>query len=293
MVSEPLARSWPARVPWRGFALAGSAAVVLFLIVIPAYRIRYAPAKGTMELARINAQANQGLARSGVEAKPLADRDQSAPMQLAQSPVAQDDWRSAHHEAAVSGVQKMAAMDSLAAARAVPSAESLAASVSTTETLPASTIAGGRLTMSQIGAQAAGAGAPQSADAAATVSEAISASELRDDGRSAEEAAPNEPGPAPAEATPEPRAGALQVRWPVSDLAGASAQVQAWVAARGGWSVATNEHHLAVTIPAADAPEFLKQFSAPTAPSEQVPTSAAAPAGTGWVTISLELVPAS
>jgi hypothetical protein len=59
--------------------------------------------------------------------------------------------------------------------------------------------------------------------------------------------------------------------------------VSEWVGARQGWAVATNAHHLSITLPASAVPEFLQQFATdpPPAPSADQPI---------WITISLELV---
>jgi hypothetical protein len=75
----------------------------------------------------------------------------------------------------------------------------------------------------------------------------------------------------------------LQVQWRVADVAAAASQVSAWVSARQGWAVATNEHHLSVKLPALAVPEFLQRFTTdpPPAPSADQPV---------WITISLELV---
>lgn len=82
--------------------------------------------------------------------------------------------------------------------------------------------------------------------------------------------------------------GMGQLRWRVTDLATASAQVSDWVAGHGGFAVATNDHHLSVKLPKEHATAFLQQFADPGAEAGQL-LGADAPL---WVTISLELIQA-
>ena len=88
---------------------------------------------------------------------------------------------------------------------------------------------------------------------------------------------------APAAATSA--LGPLQVQWRVADFAAAIAQVSEWVAARQGFAVATNDHHLSIKLPASAVVEFLQRFSTNPPPA---PPEVAEPI---WLTISLELLP--
>jgi len=80
----------------------------------------------------------------------------------------------------------------------------------------------------------------------------------------------------------------LEVQWSVKDLAAAATQVSEWVQAHQGWCVATNEHHLAVSLPAAEVPQFLQQFTSLPAGSA---SSLSEPTSGSWASISLELIP--
>ncbi len=82
----------------------------------------------------------------------------------------------------------------------------------------------------------------------------------------------------------------LQVRWRVTNVATAMIQVTEWVRAQNGWAVATSDHHLSITLPAAEVPQLLQHFSSeagqPIAPALPAPGTPSP-----WVPISLELVP--
>ena len=75
----------------------------------------------------------------------------------------------------------------------------------------------------------------------------------------------------------------IQAAWQVTDVAAATAQVTEWVAAHEGVVVAPDDHHLSVTLPASDVPQFLAQFSTP-------PISELLRSDASRITISLELV---
>lgn len=107
-----------------------------------------------------------------------------------------------------------------------------------------------------------------------------------------EPAAPAEPAPEPAAAPSAPEGGrssrpvpvVLQAVWRTPDLVAGQAQVSEWVSARQGFSVATNEHHLAVRLPAAEIPAFLEQFASSSTDLPDVD-----PAAPLWITVSLTL----
>ena len=110
-------------------------------------------------------------------------------------------------------------------------------------------------------------------------------------------------------AAPEPSGGALepiQAQWRVADFAAAASEVSAWVSARQGLAVATNDHHLSIKLPSSAVPDFLQQFTTepgtpPTggvgdgsaegrSPRPTDPPAAPDPTQPLWLTISLELV---
>ena len=87
--------------------------------------------------------------------------------------------------------------------------------------------------------------------------------------------------PAPTHAAAPPA-----IQWRVRDVTAAAAEVNTWVAAKQGQIVATDAHHLSVTLPASAVPEFLQRFS-----SSTLDGRAADQADHAQVTLSLELVP--
>ncbi len=105
-------------------------------------------------------------------------------------------------------------------------------------------------------------------------------------------AAPAEPAPEPAAAPSAAEGGrssrpvpiVLQAVWRTPDLITGYTQVSEWVSARQGFSVATDEHHLAVRLPAAEIPAFLEQFA-----SHRADLPAVDPAAPLWITVSLTL----
>ena len=90
-----------------------------------------------------------------------------------------------------------------------------------------------------------------------------------------------------SEASPNAVPGLLQMRWQVADLHAAAAQVSEWVSARRGFAVATNEHHLSISLPASEVSSFIQQFSSGAASTPEAPESS----HPSWVSISLELAP--
>ncbi len=84
-----------------------------------------------------------------------------------------------------------------------------------------------------------------------------------------------------------PTATVLQVQWQSLDAPAARHQVGEWVEARHGFSVATDERHLSIHLPASEIPAFLQQFASNAAALPPVD-----PGSPLWVTVSLELVPA-
>ena len=257
---------WPASLPWHGLALVTSTALVLLLVVAPAYRVRRiarldhmaARSDKTFQLAQAPAQASQGRQQ-------FKQVDIPAPM-----------------------TESMESMPGKTLDEVTILTGAMERDDSRAETAKRRVIAG-----------AAGDQVTDHFDDGHNNSElgyglggeAMLGME--------DESAQRVPEPMPAAAPPvslskvadiqnERVIGAgpllLQLTWRVADLHVAASQVSEWVNARHGLVAQTNEYHLSIRLPRTEVAEFLRQFA--TQPPKW--TASAEPL---WVTIALELVP--
>ena len=88
----------------------------------------------------------------------------------------------------------------------------------------------------------------------------------------------------------------IEAQWRVADFKAALTRVTAWVNARNGLVLATDERHLSITLSPGDVQEFLWQFSSQAQKELEKGSLAPSPARlqaaeSSWTSISLELVP--
>jgi hypothetical protein len=323
---------FPEGIPWRGLALAASAALVVLVIALPAYRLKRAARQdASLQLAQIASQAAQYRSQLHVgERRELAIDSlrtqvdfarlraaEETPLQLASATPAYANRNlkylqgrdEAEREATLSerratsqyGQYDGESDDSLEGALRTSSG-----GITGRLDLEQAALVASSPTLVEEQRPAVRAATPFSEEKLAVLAKGTSAADEAQNAPSKEAKGMGQQEPQGVTELPKSIRPLILASWHVSDLAAAAAQVTEWVSARQGFAVSTNDHHLSITLPAPEVPQFLRQFSehmvlsedmvlseavgeAKTALTEPAPGSA--PSQTLRVAISLELVP--
>ncbi|OGX40722.1 MAG: hypothetical protein A3C53_03895 [Omnitrophica WOR_2 bacterium RIFCSPHIGHO2_02_FULL_68_15] len=273
---------WPASLPWRGLALATTAALIGLVVLVPTYGIKrsvrlaslkdggapafQAPSTSSVKLSQTTpfAQASAKASSRLLRAKDFAEAErQSTPTEHLEMVTSLPEVKKRNET--VDDTRRVAD-EPKAALRSQTFQSSAPSSASYLD-----------------GAQGRQ-GGKDDAFSDAPIGAIARDAETPRDGKSetpSREEVQRQSGPA-----------LVQMKWAVAQPLAAAAEVIAWVGARQGFAVSTDEHHLFITLPVAELPQFLKQF-----PGDVLGgPDAAPPAGplsepARWVVISLQLVP--